>query len=89
MVHRKLDKVPGEMCAAADEDLLFRNMCGVRAGIFWDMQRRKGEVYRMLGKSGEAMRRGKDQGTYVDDPLRHEFTPSEGIKQCLKFSMPC
>jgi len=32
-VHRKLDKVPGEMCAAGDEDLWFRNMRGVRVGI--------------------------------------------------------
>ena len=33
MVHRKLDKVPGEMCAAADEDLWFRNMRRVRVWI--------------------------------------------------------
>lgn len=35
------------------------------------------------------MWRGKDEGTYVNDPLCHEFTPSEGIKQSLQFSMPC
>jgi hypothetical protein len=33
-VHRELDEVSGEMCAAADEDLWFRNMRGVRTGIF-------------------------------------------------------
>ena len=48
-MHRKLDKVPGQMCAAADEDLWFRNICGVRVGI---SGLRKGEVYRVLGKSG-------------------------------------
>ena len=37
----------------------------------------------------QAMWRGKDEGTYVDDPLCHEFTPSEGAKQRLQLSMPC
>ena len=50
MVYRKLDKVPGEMCAAADEDLWFRNMRGVRVWIFG---LRKGDVCRMVGKSGK------------------------------------
>ena len=56
MVYRKLDEVPGEMCAATDEDLWFRNMRGVRVWIFG---LRKGEVYRMLGKSGKRCEEGK------------------------------
>lgn len=32
-MHRKLDKVPGEMCAAADENLWFRNIRRVRVRI--------------------------------------------------------
>ena len=35
----------------------------------------------------EVVQRGKEEGTYVDDPLRHKFTPPEGIEQCLEFSM--
>ena len=34
MVHRKLDEIPGEMCTAADEDLWFQKMGGVRIRIF-------------------------------------------------------
>jgi len=55
-VHRKLDKVPGEMSATADEDLWFWNMGGVRVGI---SGLRKGEVYRVLGKSGRWCGGGK------------------------------
>jgi hypothetical protein len=36
----------------------------------------------------EAVGRDKNWATYVDDPLCHEFTPSEGIEQRLKPSMP-
>lgn len=85
MVYRKLDKVPGEMCAAADEDLWCRNMRGVRVRIF-DL--RKGEVHRILGRSDRGCEGGKDEETHVDDPLCDEFTPSEGIKECLQPSMP-
>lgn len=48
-MHRKLDEVPGEMCATANEDLQFRNMRGVRTGVF---ELQKGKVHRMLGKRG-------------------------------------
>ena len=34
------------------------------------------------------MGRGKEEETYVDDPLCDEFTPSDGIKQSLQLSMP-
>lgn len=43
----------------------------------------------MLGKSGKRWKRNKNRATYVDDLLRYEFTPSEGIEQSLKPSMPC
>jgi len=68
MVHRKLDKVPGEMCAAANENLWFWNMRGVRVGI---CELDKGEVYRVLGKSGRGCGERKKEGTHVDDPLCH------------------
>jgi len=58
-VHRKLDKVPGEMCAATDEDLWFRNMRGVRVGISGSDE---GEVHRVLGKSGRWCEEGRMWG---------------------------
>lgn len=38
----------------------------------------------MVGKSGKRCR----EKTYVDDLVRHEFTPPEGMKECLELSMP-
>lgn len=34
------------------------------------------------------MWRGKDEETYVDDLVCHEFTPPEGMKECLQLSVP-
>jgi hypothetical protein len=37
----------------------------------------------MLGKSGKTMEREKGFETHVEDPLCHEFAPSEGIEESL------
>ena len=56
MVYRKLDQVPREMCATADEDLRFRKYVWGQSRYF---ELRKGEIYRMLGKSGRWLEGGK------------------------------
>jgi len=60
-------------------------MRGVRVGNF---DSSKGEGISDAREGWQAMGRGKDKETYVDDSLCHEFTPSEGIKQGLELSVP-
>ena len=43
----------------------------------------------MLGKSGKRWEERRKIWTHVDDPLCHEFAPSEGIEESLELSMPC
>lgn len=56
-MHRKLDKISREMRAAANEDLWFRNMYGVRVCISRFL---KGDGGRTLGKSGNGRKEKKE-----------------------------